>query len=70
MITVEINADGSIASIQVDRSSGQKVLDDAARRIVQMAAPYSPFPPNLGDVDVISITRTWSFTNQDRLQAN
>ena len=70
VITVEINADGSIASIQVDRSSGQKVLDDAARRIVQMAAPYSPFPPNLGDVDVISITRTWSFTNQDRLQAN
>jgi protein TonB len=70
VLTVEIKSDGTLASLQIDRSSGNKVLDDAARRIVQMAAPYPAFPPNLADTDIISITRTWSFTNQDRLQAN
>ena len=69
VITVEIKSDGNISLIQVDRSSGKKVLDEAARRIVQMAAPYPAFPPNLADTDIISITRTWSFTNDDRLQA-
>ncbi len=70
LITVEIKSDGSLASVQIDRPSGKKILDDAARRIVQMAGPYAPFPPNLHDTDIISITRTWSFTNEDRLQSN
>lgn len=70
VITVEINSDGSVASILIDRPSGEKILDDAARRIVEMAGPYAPFPPSLRDTDMIVITRTWSFTNEDRLQAN
>ncbi len=70
IVTVEIRADGNIDSITIDRSSGKKVLDDAAKRIIQQAAPYPPFPPNLSDTDIIGITRTWSFTSEDRLQAN
>lgn len=70
VLTVEIKSDGTIASITIDRPSGKKVLDDAARRIVQMAAPFPVFPPNLSDTDIIGITRTWSFTSEDRLQAN
>ncbi len=70
IMTIEIRADGSLVlPIIIDRSSGKQLLDDAARRIVALAAPYAPFPPELRkDTDVISITRTWSFTNSDRLE--
>lgn len=70
VITVEIRADGNIDSITVDRSSGKKILDDAALRIIRQSAPFPPFPPSLNDTDIIGITRTWSFTNEDRMQAN
>ena len=52
-------------------TTGQKVLDDAARRIVEMAAPYPPFPDAIRrDTDILEITRTWSFTTSDRLQSD
>lgn len=70
LLTVEIRSDGSIVSISIDRSSGKAVLDEAAKRIVQMAAPFPAFPPSLADVDIIGITRTWSFTREDRLQSD
>lgn len=70
VLTVSINADGSISRIDINRSSGFKVLDDSARRIVQMASPYSPFPPEIRrDTDVLEITRTWYFTQGDQLSA-
>ncbi|UCV05924.1 TonB family protein [Dechloromonas denitrificans] len=70
VLTVSISADGSISRIDINRSSGYKVLDDSARRIVQMASPYSPFPPEIRrDTDVLEITRTWNFTQGDQLSA-
>lgn len=67
-LTVSIKADGSVESIDVNKPSGQKVLDDAARRIVELAAPYAPFPPDIAkDTDILSITRTWTFTSADQL---
>ena len=70
ILTVAINADGQIGRIDINRSSGHKMLDDAARRIVQMAGPYSPFPPDIRrDTDVLEITREWSFTQGDQLSA-
>jgi len=67
-LTVSIKADGSVESIDVNKPSGQKVLDDAARRIVALAAPYAPFPPDIAkDTDILSITRTWTFTRSDEL---
>lgn len=70
VLTVVIRSDGSLDKVELSRSSGQKVLDNAARRIVEMAAPYSPFPDSIRrDTDVVEITRTWSFTTSDRLQA-
>jgi protein TonB len=70
VLTVSINADGQIGRIDINRSSGHKMLDDAARRIVQMAGPYSPFPPDIRrDTDVLEITRTWYFTQGDQLSA-
>lgn len=67
-LTVSIMADGSIEKVEISQSSGFKVLDNAARRIVEMAAPYAPFPEDIRrDTDIISITRTWTFTKEDSL---
>ena len=71
VLTVSINADGTLGRVDVNRSSGYKVLDEAARRIVQMASPYAPFPPEIRrDTDIIEITRTWYFTQGDQLSAS
>jgi protein TonB len=62
LLDVALNADGTINEISVRRSSGQKILDDAAIRIVEMSAPFAPFPPEIReDLDVLHITRTWKF---------
>lgn len=71
LLSVTIRADGSVDKVGVQRSSGHPVLDEAALRIVRMAAPYAPFPPDIRkDYDVIEITRTWTFTNSDQVRAN
>ncbi|AHV93581.1 tonB family C-terminal domain protein [Bordetella holmesii 30539] len=63
-ITVSIRPDGSLAGFDIDQPSPHAVLNQAARRIVQMAAPFAPFPPELArDTDVLVITRTWHFVN-------
>jgi protein TonB len=70
LLSVSIRADGSVDKVGVQRSSGHKVLDDAAVRIVKMAAPYAPFPPDIRkDYDIIEITRTWKFERSDRVRA-
>lgn len=63
-MTVAINKEGKLVDAWVDKSSGSPVLDRAARRIVRLAAPYPPFPPDIArDTDVLEVTRTWIFTN-------
>lgn len=70
-MTVEIRADGSIANVEINRSSGHKVLDEAAKRIVFQAAPYSVFPPEVRkSYEILSITRTWTFTTSDKLESS
>jgi protein TonB len=69
-LTVEIRADGNVESVEVTRSSGQPILDAAAQRIVKLASPFAPFPADIRrDTDILSITRTWSFTQSDQLQS-
>jgi protein TonB len=68
LLSVAIRADGSVEKVEVNRSSGKKILDAAAVRIVQLAAPYAAFPPDIRrDTDIIEITRTWTFTRGDEL---
>jgi protein TonB len=68
LLTVNIRSDGTVESVDVDRSSGSKILDDAAIRIVKLAGPYAPFPDNIRkDTDILAITRTWTFTRNDQL---
>lgn len=69
-LTVSIRSDGSVESIEINRPSGQRILDASAIRIVKLAAPYAPFPPDIRkEIDVLSITRTWFFTSTDRLES-
>ena len=51
-------------------SSGSTVLDDAAIRIVKLAAPYAPFSNDLRDYDRVEIIRTWRFERGNRLFSN
>ena len=67
-MTVTLRPDGSVDSVELDRSSGLKVLDDAAFKIVRLAARYAPFPPDIRrDTDLLVITRTWFFGQGDKL---
>jgi protein TonB len=67
-VTVSIKSDGSLDDIQVDRPSEHKVLNEAALKIVRLAAPYAAFPPEIRkDTDILVITRTWTFAPGDRL---
>jgi protein TonB len=63
VMTVGISRDGSVESIDIQRSSGLPQLDQAATRIVRLAGPYSPLPEQINaSVDVLHITRTWRFS--------
>jgi protein TonB len=67
-LTVTIRADGSVESIELDRSSGLKVLDAAAFKIVQMASPFAAFSADIRrDTDLLVITRTWFFGHGDQI---
>jgi len=67
-MTVEINAEGGVESITINKSSGSKILDQAAINIVNLGAPYAAFSPEMRrNTDVLGITRTWSFTQEDAL---
>lgn len=69
LLDVAINPDGSLKNIRVERSSGHKVLDDGAVRIVRMAAPFAPLPAAIRkEVDVLHITRIWQFHDDYSLQ--
>ncbi|OZI40748.1 energy transducer TonB [Bordetella genomosp. 1] len=63
-ITVIVRADGTLAGFDIDQPSEHAVLNQAARRIVQLAAPFAPFPPDIArTTDELVITRTWHFVN-------
>lgn len=69
-LTVAIKADGEVETVEINKSSGYKFLDQAAIRIVRLAAPFERFPANIrSDTDILHITRTWSFTKADQVVA-
>jgi protein TonB len=67
-LTVTLRPDGSVDTIELDHSSGLKVLDAAAYKIVKMATPFAAFPPDIRrDTDLLIITRTWFFGQGDKI---
>jgi protein TonB len=69
IVQVALYPDGSVRDITIRKPSGHKILDDAAVRIVKLAAPFAPFPENIKrETDVLYITRTWVFTSGNRMK--
>ncbi|MBS0382589.1 MAG: energy transducer TonB [Proteobacteria bacterium] len=72
ILTVVIGADGRVREAHVDRSSGYRVLDDAAVRIVHLAAPFPPIPREQDadgrHITELAITRTWQFLPGNHLE--
>jgi protein TonB len=70
-LTISIKPDGSVEDVQIDRPADYKVLNDAALKIIRLAAPFAPFPAEIRkDTDLLVITRTWTFAPGDRLFDN
>ncbi len=70
VLTVALRPDGSLENIRLIRSSGEKLLDEAAIGIVKLTAPFAPFPPDIRkEADILEITRTWQFLSSNRLFA-
>jgi periplasmic protein TonB len=62
MLNVTLKPDGSVEEIAITRSSGSRILDDSARQIVRLAAPYAKFPPEIRrQVDRLKIIRYVKF---------
>src|SRR5438105_301796 len=68
VLTVSIRSDGTLENVEINHKSAHRVLDAAALKIVEMSAPYAPFPPDIKrDTDILTITRTWTFAKGDEL---
>ncbi|EEF25224.1 conserved hypothetical protein, partial [Ricinus communis] len=69
-LMVALYPNGEVKEVRVLKSSGHKVLDEGAIRIVHLAAPYEPFPSDMSrKVDVLEIIRTWRF-HKNRLSSD
>lgn len=67
-LTVTLSHDGAVEAVELNRSSGLKVLDEAAFRIVRMAAPFASFSADIRkDYDQLVIVRTWFFGQGDKI---
>ena len=71
LLDVAINPDGSLHAVKVLRSSGHKILDESAKRIVRLAAPYPPLTKDiLQDTEIMHITRVWQFKSGSGLSTS
>jgi protein TonB len=62
VIEVTIGADGKLLQAMIRRSSGHAEIDEAAIRILKLAAPYDAFPAAMGTThDQIRIAYEWQF---------
>lgn len=68
VLIVGIHKNGEIESVTVDESSGHRVLDDAARRIVELSGPFEPMTGELAEeTDILYIVRTWEFKSGNEI---
>lgn len=59
---VALRPTGEVEEIRILQSSGESVLDQAAVEIVNLAAPFQPFPDELrAEADILEIIRTFRF---------
>ncbi len=66
-LAVTLLPDGTVDSVEILLSSGQRVLDQAAIRTVRLASPFAPFTTEMKQWDKLEIIRTWRFVPGNRL---
>ena len=65
-LTVSLNKEGNIEEVIINKTSGNKDLDEAAIKIVKLGAPYAAFSTKMQkEIDLVNITRTWKFTDDN-----
>jgi protein TonB len=70
-LLVSLFPDGQVSEVRILSSSGYSILDDAAIRIMQLAAPFDPFPADMREeVDILEIVRTWQFHQSNTFTSN
>lgn len=68
ILSVLLNNDGKIVRMEIQSSAGKSILDEAAKKIVRIAAPFQAFPEEMHDnYDQLMITRTWLFGKDNTL---
>jgi protein TonB len=64
VLEVAIAADGQLREVVVRASSGRRDLDQAAKEILRLAAPFQPFPEGLrAEYDVLRFAYEWRFSD-------
>ncbi len=67
---ISLNALGQISETRIIQSSGESLLDQAAVDIVNLAAPFEPFPEELkAEADILEIVRTFRFHEGNTLSS-
>ena len=67
---ISLNASGQISETRIIQSSGESLLDQAAVDIVNLAAPFEPFPEELkAEADILEIVRTFRFHEGNTLSS-
>ena len=68
ILSVLVNHDGSVISSIVQQQSEERLLDDAAIKVVRLAAPFKQFPTEMHkQYDQLMITRTWVYHSDNKL---
>ena len=66
ILNATLDRAGRVVEIAINSSSGSKILDDAAIRIVKLASPYEPLPKEVREkYDRLNITRSIIFHKED-----
>lgn len=61
-LLTSVNHDGNLLSVTLLQSSGHAVLDEAARQVVRLSAPFEAFDDSMRqEYDVLEIIRTFRF---------
>ena len=67
---ISLNASGQVSETRIIQSSGKTLLDQAAVDIVNLAAPFEPFPEELkAEADIIELIRTFRFHEGNTLSS-
>ncbi|MGV6806287.1 MAG: energy transducer TonB [bacterium] len=70
-LAVTVLPSGALGPVEIQKSSGHRILDLAAIRTVKLAAPFAPLPETVTqDYDQLEIIRTWRYLPGDRLETH